>query len=158
MYLAQGCSTNYTKTLVLLERATPPSQDLPFTADTVLPLALPKEPLSRLPNGQMLTRWLSEKKNLSVFRLRFRGAKKVKKCCMFCILYSPAITSIYPLYRSISRFLRYFVHAPFTDCLHYQLGQGILSLSILLKISVKACGKYIFMIIFNKFTTYFQEK
>ena len=61
----------------------------------------------------------------------------------------------------IYRFLRYFVHAPFTDCLHYQAGQGILSLSILLKISVKACGKYTFMDnlnSFNKFTTYFQEK
>ena len=40
----------------------------------------------RLPNGQMLNRWLSEKNNLSVFWLRFRGAKKVNKCCMFCIL------------------------------------------------------------------------
>ena len=31
---------------------------------------------SRLPNGQMLNRWLSEKNNLSVVRLRFQGAKK----------------------------------------------------------------------------------
>ena len=67
-------------------------------------------------------------------------------------LYSPAIVSIYPLYRSISRFLRYFVHAPFTDCLHYQPGQGIPSLSILLKISVKACGKYTFMHNLNNLT------
>ena len=77
------------------------------------------------------------------------------------VIYSPAIISIYPLYRSIYSFLRYFVHAPFTDYIHYQPGQGILSLSILLKISVKACGKYIFMDNlnnFNKFTTYFQEK
>ena len=42
--------------------------------------------LTCLPNGQMLNRWLSEKNNLSVVRLRFRGAKKVNKCCMFCIL------------------------------------------------------------------------
>ena len=42
--------------------------------------------IARLPNGQMLNRWFSEKNNLSVVRLRFRGAKKVKKCCMFCIL------------------------------------------------------------------------
>ena len=28
----------------------------------------------RLPNGQMLNRWLSEKNNSSVFRLRFHGA------------------------------------------------------------------------------------
>ena len=41
---------------------------------------------TRLPNGQMLNRWLNEKNNLSVVQLRFRGAKKVKKCCMFCIL------------------------------------------------------------------------
>ena len=34
--------------------------------------------LSRLPNGQMLNRWLREKNNSSVVRLRFRGAKKVK--------------------------------------------------------------------------------
>ena len=41
---------------------------------------------SRLPNGQMLNRWLSEKNILIVLWLRFRGAKQVKKCCMFCIL------------------------------------------------------------------------
>ena len=76
-------------------------------------------------------------------------------------VYPSAITSIYPLYRSIYRFLRYIVHAPFTDCLHYQPGQWILSLWILLKISVKACGVHTFMHNlnnFNKFTTYFQEK
>ena len=75
--------------------------------------------------------------------------------------HSPAIISIYPLYRSIYKFLRYFVHALFTDCLHYQPGQGIFSLSILLKISVKACDKYTFMDNLNnlnKFITYFQEK
>ena len=35
--------------------------------------------LSRLPNGQMPNRWLSEKNNSSVFELRFRGAKKGKQ-------------------------------------------------------------------------------
>ena len=39
------------------------------------------EAVSRLPNGQM-------KNNSSVVLLRFRGAKKVNKCCMFCILLS----------------------------------------------------------------------
>ena len=29
---------------------------------------------------------VEQKNNLSVVRLRFRGAKKVNKCCMFCIL------------------------------------------------------------------------
>ena len=29
---------------------------------------------------------VEEKNNLNVVRLRFRGAKKVNKCCMFCIL------------------------------------------------------------------------
>ena len=43
--------------------------------------------IARLPNGQMLNSWLSEKNNLSVSRLNFRGAKKANKCCMFCILY-----------------------------------------------------------------------
>ena len=32
---------------------------------------------TRLPNGQMLNRWLSDKNNASVIQLRFRGAKKV---------------------------------------------------------------------------------
>ena len=41
---------------------------------------------SRLPNGQMLNRWLSKKNNLSVFWLRFWGAKKENKCCMFSSL------------------------------------------------------------------------
>ena len=36
------------------------------------------EAITRLPNGQMLNRWLSEKNNSSVVRLRFRGAKMVK--------------------------------------------------------------------------------
>ena len=43
-------------------------------------------PRLHVPNGQMLNRWLSEKNNSSVVWLRFRGAKMVKKCCMFCIL------------------------------------------------------------------------
>ena len=34
---------------------------------------------TRISNGRMLNRWLSEKNNSSVFRLRFRGAKKVNK-------------------------------------------------------------------------------
>ena len=33
--------------------------------------------VTRPPNGQMLNRWLSEKSNLSVIWLRFRGAKRV---------------------------------------------------------------------------------
>ena len=32
---------------------------------------------SRLPSGQLLKRWLSEKNNSSVFWLRFRGAKRL---------------------------------------------------------------------------------
>ena len=43
-------------------------------------LKISMEHFTRLPNGQMLNRWLSEKNNSSVVPLRFRGAKKVKKC------------------------------------------------------------------------------
>ena len=77
----------------------------------------------------------------------FEMMKLNKGCSSICfrVYYSHALISIYTLYWYFSRFLRYFVHAPFIECLHYQPGQGILSLSILLKISVKACGKYSFM-------------
>ena len=41
---------------------------------------------SRLPNDLMLNHWLNKKNNLSVFRFRFRGAKKVNKPYIFCVL------------------------------------------------------------------------
>ena len=42
--------------------------------------------VTRLPNDLMLNHWLNKKNNLSVFRFRFRGAKKVNKPYIFCVL------------------------------------------------------------------------
>ena len=45
-----------------------------------------EQPDSRLPNDLMLNHWLNKKNNLSVFRFRFRGAEKVNKPYIFCVL------------------------------------------------------------------------